>query len=178
MFQKINKLELLKLLQTESKHLRKLSVESNIPSSTVMRVLDNLIKENILDFRIEGKNKIFFIKDSFEGNISKIELEYYKLREILQNSILQRIYKEIKPLLIDELVILFGSYAKKLESKESDIDIYIEKNNKELKKKIELISSKISIKSGFFDKNSFLGKEIIKNHIILNNPEKYYAIIK
>lgn len=178
MFQKKNDFELLRLLENESKHLRRLSAESNISSSTVMRLLNNLIKENILDFVIEGKNKIFFVKDSVEGNIAKIELEYYKLREILENSTIQRLYKELKLLLDDELVILFGSYAKKSQSKESDIDVYIDKNNKGLKKKIEMISSKISIKSGFFDKNSFLGKEIIKNHIILNNPEKYYNLIK
>ena len=46
-------------------------------------------------------------------------------------------YRDIKS------VAVFGSYAKGLAKKDSDIDIYIETADKKLKRDIELINSKI-----------------------------------
>ena len=72
------------------------------------------------------------------------------------------------------LAILFGSYAKGLAKKDSDIDIFIETNNKKIKDDISLIDSKLSIKIGKYNKSNLLIKEIEKNHVIIKGGEYYY----
>ena len=72
------------------------------------------------------------------------------------------------------IAVLFGSYAKGLAGKESDIDIYIDSEDSSIKKKIERINSKISAKIGNYDENNLLIKEINKNHVIIKGAEQYY----
>ncbi|MBI4447428.1 nucleotidyltransferase domain-containing protein, partial [Candidatus Woesearchaeota archaeon] len=72
------------------------------------------------------------------------------------------------------LAILFGSYAKGTANKESDIDIYIDTKDANLKEEVELISSKISVKIGKYNKESLLIKEIEKAHVIIKGVELYY----
>ncbi|MEK6900125.1 MAG: hypothetical protein AABX05_03295, partial [Nanoarchaeota archaeon] len=61
-----------------------------------------------------------------------------------------------------------------LAKKDSDIDIYIETKNRNVKGSIEDIHSKISVKIGTFDTRSPLIKEIIKDHIIIRGIEAFY----
>ena len=76
---------------------------------------------------------------------------------------------------IDEkLIVLFGSYAKGLANKNSDIDIYIETKNRNVKKLVENVNSKINVKIGSFNIDSPLIKEIIKNHVIIKGIEVFY----
>ena len=72
------------------------------------------------------------------------------------------------------MIILFGSYAKGIAKKESEIDIYIETTNNSIKERIKSINSRINVKIGKFDANSLLIKEIIKNHVILRRVEQFY----
>jgi len=78
----------------------------------------------------------------------------------------------------EKLVVLFGSYAKFIANKESDIDIYVETRGRKLKEKLESANSKIKVKIGSFDLESNLIKEIIKNHIILKGVEEFYEKTK
>ena len=102
-------------------------------------------------------------------------MENYKLIKFFEK------YPHLEPLFEDiikkcgsKLIILFGSYAKGIPKQESDIDIYIETKEQNLKKKAEEIDSKLSIKIGKFNQDSLLIKEIIKNHVILNGVERFY----
>ena len=70
--------------------------------------------------------------------------------------------------------IVHCSIARGDVSKESDIDIYLDTKDPKLKEQVELIDSKISAKTGAYDKNSLLIKEIEKNHVILKGAEAYY----
>ena len=72
------------------------------------------------------------------------------------------------------MAVLFGSYAKGIAHKESDIDIYIDTTDARVKKEVELVDSKINIKTGRYDKNSLLIKEVDKNHVIIKGVESYY----
>lgn len=77
-----------------------------------------------------------------------------------------------------QLAIIFGSYSKGLANNKSDVDIYIESVDGKLKKEIESISSKISVKIGRYDKSSLLIKEIEENHAIIKGVEKFYENYK
>ena len=71
------------------------------------------------------------------------------------------------------LNLIFGRHAKGLAKKSSDIDIFIETNDKKIKKKYLEMDSKFSIKIGKLGKDH-LSKEIEKNHVILKGGEIYY----
>jgi Nucleotidyltransferase domain. len=84
------------------------------------------------------------------------------------------IFEEILEKTDEKLIVLFGSYAKGLAKRDSDIDIYIETKSRNLKKVIESIHPKINVKIGTFDTKSPLIKEIIKDHIIIRGIEVFY----
>ena len=87
---------------------------------------------------------------------------------------LKHIIQKIKSNPKVKLCVLFGSYAKGIAHKDSDIDIYIETASRTLKKEIKQINTKISLKIGRYDKNNLLIKEIEKNHVIIKGAEVYY----
>ena len=84
------------------------------------------------------------------------------------------LFEEILRRTDEKLIVLFGYYAKGLAKKDSDIDLYIETKDRNVKKAIEDIHSKISIKIGTFDTKSPLIKEIIKDHVIIRGIEVFY----
>lgn len=168
-------LEIINVLLRSENHVRGVAKKLGESHSTVLRKLNNLKKENVVDSKVEGKNKIFFLKDNI------IAKNYIKKAELQKLSILLRKYPELGVLFeeilkkIDEkLIVLFGSYAKGLAKKDSDIDVYIETKNRNVKKAVEDIHSKISVKIGTFDIKSPLIKEIIKDHVIIRGIEVFY----
>ncbi len=70
--------------------------------------------------------------------------------------------------------MIFGSYAKGTAAKNSDVDIFIETNDKKIKEELSIIDSKLSIKIGDYNKNNPLIKEIERNHTIIKGVEEYY----
>lgn len=101
--------------------------------------------------------------------------EHYKLEKLIYfypnlSIIVEDILKKAK----SNLIILFGSYAKFIAKKDSDIDLFIETTRRKQKALIESINSKIRVKIGKFDKTNLLIKEIIKDHIILKGVELFY----
>ena len=136
----------------------------------------NMEKENLFDKREVGKNKFYFVKDSFEAKIFFRIAENYKLIELIKKPEMRKIVNEILKNKRIKLEILFESYTKNLVHKDSDIDIYLETNDLKLKKEVESINSKISVKIGKFDERNLLIKEIVDNHVILKGVERYAEI--
>ena len=175
MEQKDYKLDIVDYLIKKEGHIRAIAKKLNINHMMVYRKLKSLLKENVVDFKKEGKNKIFFLKSTIEARNYIFMAENYKLIQTLKNyprlrNIIESLQKNKKI----GLVILFGSYAKGTAKKDSDIDIYIDTEDRSLKKEITLIDSKLSIKIGKYKKDSLLIKEIEKNHIIIKGIENYY----
>lgn len=172
-------LEIMLVLLKGKMHVRKIAQELGVPHSTVHRRVNELVTLNVLDFRMEGKNKVIFVKKSFQASNHVFNAERYKLIQLLQvypklNIILEEMLAKTDA----RLVILFGSYAKFIARNTSDIDIYVETTDEEVKSKMESVNSKIQIKIGEFDMNSYLIKEIIKNHVIVKGVERYYEEIE
>ncbi|HLG24744.1 MAG TPA: nucleotidyltransferase domain-containing protein, partial [Candidatus Nanoarchaeia archaeon] len=84
------------------------------------------------------------------------------------------IFEDILKKTDERLIILFGSYAKGLAKKNSDIDIYVDTESTNVKKVIEGIHSKINVKIGAFDIKSALIREIVKDHAIIRGIEIFY----
>ena len=171
-------MEILAYLFHSEAHIRGMEKVLKIPHATLIRKLSRMEKENIVDYKVVGKNKQYFIKRNLKSRKMLEMMENYRLLKLLEKyPTLEPIFEEIQKKCSSELIIIFGSYAKNISKSESDIDIYIETENLSTKKKIEEINSKLSIKIGKFNKDSLLIKEIIKNHIILKGAEKFYEQI-
>lgn len=172
-------MEILLLLLRGENHLRNIARELNMSHSTVQRKLLELVKEQIVESKTEGKNKIFWIKKNMIAKTSVYAAEQYKVMKLFQQyPELSIITEDILKKTSQHMVILFGSYAKSIAKKESDIDIYIDTTSKKMKEEVENINSKIRVKIGEFDTSSLLIKEIVKNHIIFKGVEEFYAKTK
>ena len=90
----------------------------------------------------------------------------------------EKILEDIKKNFSKGMIILFGSYAKGIPKRDSDIDIYLETNDNNIKTRVKETNSKLSIKIGKFDTKFLLIKEIIKNHIIIRGLEDFYERVE
>ncbi len=175
MFQKNYNYEIIDLLLKERMHLREIARKLKTNQTTISRKINELVESNVLNSESQGKNKVYFLKKTLESRQLIYITEQYKLlKTINKNHLLRRIFEKIIKNKKIKLAILFGSYAKEKENSKSDIDIYIETENQELKKELELLNSKLSIKIGKYNKENLLIKEIEKNHIIIKGVERYY----
>ena len=172
-------LETILILLKNKTHLREIARTLNESHSTILRKINELVKENVLDYKKEGKNKVFFIKNNLKAKNYVYSAEIHKLNILLRkHPELSIIFEDIKKNFSKGMIILFGSYAKGIPKKDSDVDIYLETNDNSLKNTIKAINSKLSIKIGKFDTKSSLIKEIIKNHIIIRGLEDFYERVE
>lgn len=168
-------IKIIESLFKSGNHIRGLARMLKTNQTTIARKVHELYRNNILDFKQEGRNKVFFLKKTLEAKQYAYLVEAHKLLEILKKyPCLRRIIELIRKNQKISLAILFGSYAKGIAAKGSDIDIYIDAKDAKLKEEVEQIDSKISVKIGSYDKDSLLIKEIEKNHVIIKGTELYY----
>lgn len=175
MEQKSYKLEIIENLLKRNYHVRKLAKTLDTNHMTIQRKMRELYEENIVDYKQEGKNKVFFIRNNPEAAQYAYMSEEYKFLKILRKyPLLRNAIQKIQENKKIQLAILFGSYAKNTAKNDSDIDLYIETEDNKLKKEIESTDSKLSVKIGKYNKDSLLIKEIEKNHVIIKGVERYY----
>ena len=169
------KLDIIELLLKKENHIRGIAKKLSESHTTISRKLNNLKNENVVDKRKEGKNSIFFLKKNIISQNYILQTELYKTIKLLKkHPELSIIFEDILNKTNEKMIVLFGSYVKGLNKKNSDIDIYIETKSRNTKKLIENIHSKINVKIGTFDIKSPLIKEIIKDHIIIRGVELFY----
>lgn len=184
---------LLNLVYTLGKNLdqevtmRQLSIDAKVPYTTTYR----LIKQNKSIFNINQKGNIKLCSLNREDNITKNYLILAERSQAIQFMKKNVVFKILKSELPegDYALLLFGSRAEGKHREKSDIDICV--INKDGGKfisfsKFELIH-KIEVNSMFFTKKEFklmlkdkehnVGKEILKNHIILYGEEYFWNLI-
>ena len=167
--------EIVALLLKEDLHTRAIAEHLMSNHATVLRKLRNLTEENIVDFRMVGKNKVFTLKKTIEGRNAAIIAEIYKNSSIVSRyPVLRGIFQAIHEMPEISLAILYGSYAKSLATKKSDIDIYIETSDVQKKKQLEKKNASLSVKIGVFDTKNLLIREMMKDHIIIRGVEVYF----
>ncbi len=167
--------EIVALLMHNDLHARGIAVKLGTNHMTVARVLQSLMEENVVDYRAEGKNKVYFLKNSIEGKNAAMTAEIYKQSRIISRyPVLRGVFASVAKLPGIRLALLYGSYAKGLATRTSDIDIYIETPDTATKKQLEQRHSSLSVKIGTFDPSSPLIREIIKDHVIIRGLEEYF----
>jgi len=169
------KFEVLLLLLKENMHGRELAKELKTSLTRIQSILNELRQHNVLDYKSEGKNHVYFIKKNIIAKTYVLNAENYKLAKMLRKyPIFEPLFKEIIEKYPNKMIILFGSYAKFIPKEDSDIDIYVETTDKRIKENIQKINDLLSVKIGNFNKGDLLIKEIIKNHIIIQGGESFY----
>lgn len=174
MEQKDYNMEILNVLLDGKNHVRSIARRLNTNQMTVSRKLKKLLGKNVVDFKKEGRNQVYFIKDTPEARAFIIMAEQYKLLKCLDKyPYLKSIVRNIQNDRKIRFALIFGSHAKGIANKNSDIDIFIETSDRGLKKKYSEVDSRLSIKIGKLGSDS-LSKEIEKNHVIIKGGEIYH----
>lgn len=168
--------------------IRNLSGATLIDYKNTYNIIDRLqpdivSKENI------GNTSLIKINLSQNPEILSVENKrtYQFLRDNKQLGLVKKDIESVNyPFLI---ALIFGSYVKKTQAKNSDIDLCIICDNKEKTKeiisKLGLLPLKLEIhnfttsefESMLKVKEDNVGKEIVKNNIILYGIENYYNLI-
>lgn len=155
-----------------------ISRETKIPQQTATRILNSLVKKNLIEYQRQGKNKLFYLnlKTSSTEIILNLVENQKALDFLIENKkeavIIEDLLKHC------ESIILFGSYASKKFDEKSDLDLVI--IGKSDKKKIKEIKERqiLEINEHYTDFVEFENKikernalsiEIIKNHIVLGD---------
>ncbi|PJA71206.1 hypothetical protein CO153_02865 [Candidatus Pacearchaeota archaeon CG_4_9_14_3_um_filter_30_11] len=178
MEQKDYSLEIVNVLSRGRNHIRGISKVLKVNHMMIVRKINLLEKENVVNYVAEGRNKVYFIKKSSEGRSSFLMTENYKLMKLLlKHHFLREVVLKIQENKKIKFACIFGSYAKGLENGKSDVDLYIESEDSEIKKEYSKLDSKFSIKLGKWDKENLLIKEIIENHVLIKGGEIYHERI-
>ena len=162
------------LLKSEN-HIRGLAKELNTNQMNISRKINELYDENVVDYAVEGRNKVFSLKKTIEARQYVYSVEAQKVIEAVKKyPRLRNIIECLQKRSDVRLAVIFGSYAKGKAAKNSDIDLYIETNDSRIKDEISKTDSRLSIKIGPYNKQSLLIKEIEKNHLIIKGIEEFY----
>jgi len=147
--------------------------KKKLNQKTTANHLQSLEKEGILKSKIQGKNKNYFLnlenKEIVKNYILAVEhlrtVEFYK-----KNLIIKEISEKINEHITGSALI-FGSYAKNSQKKNSDLDILVigKCNEKEIEKIGKTYNLEINLKIYPKFESDLLIKEAIKNHIFIKN---------
>lgn len=172
-------------------HVREIARLLQANHRTIGLALQHLEKERVMDAVMVGKNKVCSL------NINNITTkDYINMAEAMQKIMLLKKHFFLKkfltelPMLGTEPLILFGSYAKGLEHKESDIDLLliIEHKDSKIAAKIKELgktynkevhlhrTTKDKFHAGLKEKDPLV-VEIVHNHIILNNTDFFVELL-
>ena len=109
--------EIVALLLKEDLHTRAIAEHLKSNHATVSRKLRNLTEDNIVDFRMEGKNKVFTIKRTIEGRNAAMIAEIYKQSSVVSKyPVLRGIFQALQEMPDIPLAILYGSITLSLEA--------------------------------------------------------------
>lgn len=185
-----NQLKVLKLFVdhkdrefTIKKAAETLKINYRIVYEEVMK----LEKEKLIRItRIGNSNLCEF---NYKLDYKIVEIEEIRKKELFRNKDIQLIYKRIREVKSPfYILVLFGSYVKKTNTKHSDIDLCLITDNPEVSKDVNTILSitPLNVHLQEFTSEHFLmmlkskefnvGNEIVKNNIILYGIESFYEV--
>ena len=166
-------------------YIREVEKILKISPRTSQLILEDLEDKGVIESKTRGKIKTYKIKFSEFTKKYLVFVEQYKTIAFLENNLMiKEIIEKITPN-IEGIGIIFGSYAKRIEKKESDLDIFVagNYNKEEIKRVSKNLGIEISVKCyplKTFEKNinnDILLKEVLKNHIVFVNAEQFIQMV-
>ena len=162
-------------------YIREVAKLLKISPRTAQLILEDLEDKGVIESKTKGKIKTYKIKFSEFTKKYLVFVEQYKAIAFLENNLMiKEIIEKITPN-IKGIGIIFGSYAKGIEKKKSDLDIFVagNYNKEEIKRVSKNLGIEISVKCypiKTFEKNinkDILLNEILKNHVVFVNAEQF-----
>ncbi|MFT4308712.1 MAG: nucleotidyltransferase domain-containing protein [Candidatus Woesearchaeota archaeon] len=167
---------LVRALAKRPNHGRALAQLLSSNQTTIARTTHDLESMNVIEHELHGRNKVYSLKDSIEARSMLVMAEHDALIELLERvPMLRRIIERIQA--HDALAILFGSYAKGTQRAGSDIDLYLETDDRTVRDAIKRIDSRLHVIIGSFEESP-LRSEIEENHVIICGAERYEALTR
>ena len=162
---------------------RELIKKVPLSQKNIALTLEALEKEAILKSKISGNRMYYSINlDNTEiKDILTISEIIKKINFLKQQRKIANVFKAD-----NSVVGIFGSYSNNTQKKDSDIDVFIigKKGKQDYEKSGKSFDLPLSIK--YFEENKFkkllkeknnLCREIVKNHILIFNSEKFINLI-
>ena len=181
------RLNILKLLienQEKVFSIRQIGIQRKINYKSAYISLDSLEKEGVVTRNKIGNTTICSFNHKFNNSVFKVE--YERLQELLKNKNFFVLYNRLSKINEQFILLLFGSYAKGKELKNSDIDLLLISNNpKPIETQINLLPLHIhltpityeSFESMLKSKEFTVVSEAVKNNILIFGIEDYYRLI-
>lgn len=173
----------------QSLHLREIARATNVDVKAIQLQLKKLESANVASSIMKGRNKEYLL------NLNNLTTKYYLVMaetfgsaRFLQNSFeVKKMIGEMESL-VDGIVLLFGSFAKRRDTKESDIDLFMitdkQIDRRSVLSRGDLIGRTINIKSSTkpqFERNMLnndpLVSEVVSNHIVLKGVDEFCDIM-
>ena len=165
----------------------KVSKELEINYRIAYEEVKKLEKKGLIKIEKVGNSNICSFNPKFSPETLKVE--NIKKELLLDNKNINLITKRLEEVEYPFFIFLvFGSYASFSKSKNSDIDICLICDNEKIMKKIEVLLRLFSFKihlltfttsefqSMLDSKKENVGKEILKNRIILKGEQAFYNL--
>jgi predicted nucleotidyltransferase len=190
----VNYLKILSLYRTDYEanfHIRAMAKLLDTSHVTLLPHLKHLEQIKILQHEKVGRNKQYLL------NKTNILTKYYlttteqltTISYLEKNFVIKKLAEHLNNLDTTNPLILFGSYANNTATEKSDIDLFcigtLTKDQTSHIKKFEATyGKKINIKTATTENfntglrtGDILIKEIVKNHIILRNPDPFVTML-
>ncbi len=166
--------------------MHELSKLVGIPYASFYRTIQHM--DDVLGVEIVGKSKAISLNT--KNPLIKAHLAISsdeERKEFLRKQPI--IYKIATELNTEDVVLLFGSYAKGKETEKSDIDFLIinkdgtrslsfSKYELLFKRKINpIFVTRKEFRKMLQDDEENVGKQALKDHVILNNPERFWKLV-
>jgi len=166
-------------------YIREVERILKISPRTAQLILDDLEKKGILESKLKGKIRTYKLKKNPTTKNYISLTEQHKLITFLdQNPLIKEIIEKISPH-IKGISLVFGSYAKGIQKKDSDLDVFIigtcDKNKiNEVSKTYNIEISVKNYPSNIFKntiREDILIKEALKDHIVFLGLEEFINLI-
>ena len=163
---------------------REVARQQKISPQTALTSLNFLIQERILHCATEGRNNKYFLnKVDFKVKLLLQMAEINKALDCCDNFELKSVIQELMP--HAETIVVFGSFAKRLEKKDSDLDLIIinPADKEKIRKTIKIFPREVNLEfvswkefSDSVKEKRALAVEIMKDHLLYGNVFKVVNI--
>ncbi|MBI5392464.1 nucleotidyltransferase domain-containing protein [Candidatus Woesearchaeota archaeon] len=151
----------------KSFHIRLLARLTKLNPNTIITITDELAKEGLIKKEKQKDSPLIKIKANTEDKLFKLKKKFYNIEKLYSSGIIDFLNEKLDY----PTIILFGSYAKAENKKESDIDLFIlatSKKELQLKPFEEKLHAEIQL--FYYTKQEFntiknKNKELINNII-------------
>lgn len=186
-----NEIEILECFfpKLEDKTAKEIEIKSGFSHETTFRLLKGLVEKKHLKEKKVGKTNVYeFIKDDltyqvFVHYITKKRLNFKEKHLLLY----KRLYEFLNELKLEDfgIAIIFGSFAKGTETKNSDIDLLCVTNRKNIREiaqtfktkynlNIQVVAVKISDFKNMKTDNLTFWNDLIEYGIVLDGLDYFF----